>query len=168
MGRWLARLEKNRETARDVAVKTLESPAEKGSEAFEGKPSEDQAKSAASDGAVSKVSRAPPLAQGETSISDPDVLLDLLREHGPMTYGGAALTLAWGASRAWRAEAELRARGAVRLDQLGRMTTAKGEDDMIWSSRAAAPCERQLRARPHATRAHNSELGLRSWQRSGS
>jgi len=55
------------------------------------------------------------------SKADLETLLALLREHGPMTYGAAASTLAWGASRAWRAEAELRAKGSVRLDHLGRM-----------------------------------------------
>lgn len=125
MGRWLARLEKNRETVKRDTLKTLKTPAEKGFEGFEGKASGDRATSASGDRGVSKVLRVPPLAQSETPNCDPDVVLDLIREHGPTTYGGAALTLAWGASRAWRAQAELRAKGAVRLDQLGRMTTAK-------------------------------------------
>lgn len=53
---------------------------------------------------------------------DPDaaVLLDHLRLHGPTTYGAASLALRWGASRAWRAEAVLRARGLVRLGAQGR------------------------------------------------
>jgi len=53
---------------------------------------------------------------------DPDLLLAHVRVHGPTTYGAAATDLGIGASRAWRAEAELVAVGLVRLDHLGRMT----------------------------------------------
>lgn len=53
---------------------------------------------------------------------DPDLraYLDLLREAGPQTYGAAASTLGWGATRAWRAEAKLRAAGLVHMGELGR------------------------------------------------
>jgi hypothetical protein len=37
-----------------------------------------------------------------------------------MTQGAAALALGWGATRAWQAEAQLRAAGTVRLDGWGR------------------------------------------------
>lgn len=39
--------------------------------------------------------------------------LDRLRLHGPATYGAMAHALGWGATRAWRAEAKLRALGLV-------------------------------------------------------
>ena len=53
---------------------------------------------------------------------DPDAaaLLEHIHTHGPTTYGAASLALRWGASRAWRAEAVLRARGLVRLVAQGR------------------------------------------------
>lgn len=60
----------------------------------------------------------PPRADG----LDPDTgaLLDLLRERGPRTYGVAARELGIGATRAWVAEARLRALGCVRHDEQGR------------------------------------------------
>lgn len=45
--------------------------------------------------------------------SDPETFLDLLHRDGPTTYGAAAATLGWGATRAWQAEAKLRAAGLV-------------------------------------------------------
>ena len=47
-------------------------------------------------------------------------LADLLRLRGPTTYGAAASALGWGATRAWQAEARLRAAKMVRFDGLGR------------------------------------------------
>lgn len=46
---------------------------------------------------------------------DPDAgaYRDRLRLHGPATYGAMAAALGWGATRAWRAEAKLRALGLV-------------------------------------------------------
>ena len=60
----------------------------------------------------------PPRADG----LDPDAgaYLDRLRLHGPATYGAMASTLGWGATRAWRAEARLRAARLVEMDKLGR------------------------------------------------
>ena len=52
--------------------------------------------------------------------SDATELLDFLRSHGPHSYGAAASALGWGATRAWQAEARLRAAGMVRHDDLGR------------------------------------------------
>jgi hypothetical protein len=52
--------------------------------------------------------------------NDADALTAALRLHGPMTQGAAALALGWGATRAWQAEARLRAAGAVRMDAWGR------------------------------------------------
>lgn len=54
------------------------------------------------------------------SASDPETYLDHLRLHGPTTYGAAATALGWGATRAWQAEARLRAAGLVRYDALGK------------------------------------------------
>lgn len=54
-----------------------------------------------------------------SDASDAEVLLALLRARGPTSYGAAATLLGWGATRAWRAEAELRAAGRVRLGALG-------------------------------------------------
>jgi hypothetical protein len=50
---------------------------------------------------------------------DPDAatLLEHIHTHGPTTYGAASMRLGWGASRAWRAEAVLRARGVVRYHE---------------------------------------------------
>jgi len=46
--------------------------------------------------------------------------LDFLHRHGPATYGAAASDLGWPATRAWQAEARLRAAGLVRHDDLGK------------------------------------------------
>jgi hypothetical protein len=47
---------------------------------------------------------------------DPDAgaYLDRLRLHGPATYGAMASAMGWGATRAWQAEAKLRAAGFLR------------------------------------------------------
>jgi hypothetical protein len=65
-----------------------------------------------------------PGASGE--ITDPDALLALLRDRGPMTYGAAASALGWGATRTWQAEAALRAEGKVRAGRLGRAEIMEG------------------------------------------
>lgn len=52
--------------------------------------------------------------------SDPEALLDFLHREGPHTYG-AASALGWGATRAWQAEARLRADGLVRHDAQGKV-----------------------------------------------
>lgn len=57
---------------------------------------------------------------------DPDALLALLRDRGPMTYGAAASALGWGATQAWQAEAELRSEGKVQADRLGRIEIMEG------------------------------------------
>ena len=51
---------------------------------------------------------------------DAAALLALLEREGPHTYGAAAVILGIGATRAWRAEAELRRAGRIRLGPLGR------------------------------------------------
>lgn len=51
---------------------------------------------------------------------DAKELLEFLHRAGPHTYDAAASTLDWRATRAWQAEARLRAAGLVRHDGLGR------------------------------------------------
>lgn len=51
---------------------------------------------------------------------DAQTLLTYLHCNGPQSYGAAATTLGWGATRAWAAEARLRATGQVRHDAIGR------------------------------------------------
>jgi hypothetical protein len=63
---------------------------------------------------------APPSKPHAGPQEDADALTAALRFHGPMTQGAAALALGWGATRAWQAEAQLRATGTVRLDGWGR------------------------------------------------
>lgn len=52
-------------------------------------------------------------------------LAHLLR-HGPAIYGAVASTLDWGATRAWQAEARLRAAGLVHYDE-GKATPKSGK-----------------------------------------
>lgn len=59
-------------------------------------------------------------AETPQAEGDPETLLEWLRLHGPSTYGAAATALGWGVTRAWRAEAQLRAEGTVRLDRSGK------------------------------------------------
>ena len=62
---------------------------------------------------------APP-ARADGLDPDAGAYLDRLRLHGPATYGAMASTLGWGATRAWQAEAKLRALGLVRMGAHGR------------------------------------------------
>lgn len=57
-----------------------------------------------------------PLPTARADGLDPDAgaYLDRLRLHGPTTYGAMASAMGWGATRAWRAEAKLRAKGLLR------------------------------------------------------
>ena len=52
--------------------------------------------------------------------SDAGAYLDRLHLYGPATYGAMASAMGWGATRAWRAEAKLRALGLVRMGEFGR------------------------------------------------
>jgi hypothetical protein len=52
--------------------------------------------------------------------TDAGAYLDRLRTFGPATYGAMATAMGWGATRAWRAEAKLRALGLVRTGEFGR------------------------------------------------
>ena len=60
----------------------------------------------------SKSQPAPP-ARADGLEPDAGAYLDRLRPHGPATYGAMASAMGWGATRAWRAEAKLRAAGLV-------------------------------------------------------
>lgn len=60
---------------------------------------------------------APPLADEQP---DPETYLAFLRSNGPATYGAAATSLEWGATRAWQAEAQLRATGRAAIDKSGK------------------------------------------------
>lgn len=66
-----------------------------------------------------KLKSAPP-ARADGLDPDAAALLRHLRREGAKTYGHASLSLGWGASRTWRAEAVLRAQGLVRLGAQGR------------------------------------------------
>lgn len=57
---------------------------------------------------------------------DAGAYLDYLHLHGPSTYGAFATALGWGATRAWQAEAHLRAAGLVRHDSLGKLRANTG------------------------------------------
>jgi hypothetical protein len=65
---------------------------------------------------------APTLIDQRSDGLSPDkgAYLNYLRIHGPATYGAMATAMGWGATRAWRAEAQLRALGLVRLGEFGR------------------------------------------------
>ena len=52
--------------------------------------------------------------------SDAQAYLAHLTHRGPATVGAAAAALGWGATRAWQAEARLRAAGLVKLGPSGR------------------------------------------------
>ena len=56
--------------------------------------------------------------------TDAAVYLGFLKEHGPQSYGAVARALGWGATRAWQAEARLRATGRIRHHDNG-MSEAK-------------------------------------------
>ena len=61
---------------------------------------------------------APVRADGLTP--DAAAYLAHLREQGAQSYGAMARRLGWGATRAWRAEAELRAAGRIRHGENGK------------------------------------------------
>lgn len=61
---------------------------------------------------------------GSDMTRDAATLLAHIEAHGPTTYGAAAAALGWGATRAWQAQAELLAAGAVRHIAFGRTELA--------------------------------------------
>ena len=62
---------------------------------------------------------APP-ARADGLEPDAGAYLDRLQSHGPATYGAMASDMGWGATRAWQAEAKLRALGLVQMGEFGR------------------------------------------------
>ena len=70
-----------------------------------------------------------PRARADGLDADAAAFLAFLRSHGPHTYGAAASTLGWGATRAWRAEAKLRAAGLVTMGPLGQAAPVDGGGD---------------------------------------
>jgi len=67
-----------------------------------------------------------PPARADGLHPDAGALIDFLRREGPHTYGAAAWRLGWGAARAWRAEARLRAAGLVRYGLHGQAHPVHG------------------------------------------
>lgn len=63
-----------------------------------------------------------------TDHPDTWAYLDRLMQHGPATVGAAGSALGWGATRAWLAEARLRAAGLVTMESLGRAHPVAGKD----------------------------------------
>ncbi|MGJ3231733.1 MAG: hypothetical protein ACFE0P_08045 [Oceanicaulis sp.] len=61
----------------------------------------------------------PDAAPADRLDADARAYLDCLRHRGPLTYGAAAMALGWGVTRAWQAEAKLRAAGLVNMGPLG-------------------------------------------------
>ena len=68
---------------------------------------------------------APP-ARADGLDPDAGAYLDRLHLRGPATYGAMASAMGWGATRAWRAEATLRAAGLVHMGELGRAVPTEG------------------------------------------
>lgn len=68
---------------------------------------------------------APP-ARADGLEPDAGAYLDRLHLHGPATYGAMASAMGCGATRAWRAEAKLRALGLVHMGELGRAVPTEG------------------------------------------
>lgn len=62
--------------------------------------------------------------------ADAAQLADRLLRFGPLSYGAAAVVLGWGATRAWRAEAELLNSDLLRYDALGRAAYIPQGDDL--------------------------------------
>jgi hypothetical protein len=70
----------------------------------------------------SEAEGADPAPPARDDALDPDAgaYLDRLHLYGPATYGAMASAMGWGATRAWRAEATLRALGLVLMSDFGR------------------------------------------------
>ena len=61
-----------------------------------------------------------PPARADGLDPDAGAYLNRLNLHGPATYGAMASAMGWGTTRAWRAEAKLRAAGLLVYDEAGR------------------------------------------------
>lgn len=70
-----------------------------------------------------------PTEPTKPSVDDPEAYLAHLQEHGPKPYGAVAAALGWGATRAWQAEARLRASGQITIDSSGRGAPREASDD---------------------------------------
>ena len=68
----------------------------------------------------------PQTARADGLDPDAGAYLDRLRLDGPATYGAMASAMGWGATRAWRAEAKLRALGLVQMGPLGAAQAKEG------------------------------------------
>lgn len=68
-----------------------------------------------------------PVARADGLNPDAGEYLDFLHLHGPTSYGAFATVLGWGATRAWQAEARLRAAGLVRHNSLGKTYPVSGQ-----------------------------------------
>jgi len=86
---------------------------------------------AAALGEAARVSGTTPGALKRAWADHPDAraYLAFLRSTDPNNIGAAASALGWGATRAWQAEARLRAAGLVRLGPLGEAEPSEGRDD---------------------------------------
>lgn len=62
--------------------------------------------------------------------SDPERYLAHVRENGAATYSAVAMTLGWGASRAWLSEARLLADGKILIGGDGRAHQIKARIDI--------------------------------------
>ena len=74
--------------------------------------------------------------------------LDFLHLHGPATYGAAAVALGWGATRAWQAEAQLKAAGLVQHNSLGKaaLTPDKSVSVAVQNQCVNPPVAPEIRA----------------------
>jgi hypothetical protein len=61
-----------------------------------------------------------PALPAKPSHPDLAAYLAFLRSNGPCNYGAAAVALGWGATRAWQAEARLRATGRIAINDCGK------------------------------------------------
>ena len=90
-----------------------------------------QAREVAEAGALAEVAQAAgmaPEALQRLWAAHPDARAYLahLTQHGPATVGAVGSALGWGATRAWQAEARLRAAGLVTMGPLGRAVPVTG------------------------------------------
>ena len=67
-----------------------------------------------------------PAPDPEAPDGDARAYLRHLLDNGPATVGAVGSALGWGATRAWQAEARLRAAGLVAMGPLGRAHPVKG------------------------------------------
>jgi hypothetical protein len=65
-----------------------------------------------------------PAKSAKTLPPDLASYLAFLQSNGPASYGAAATALGWGATRAWQAEARLRAAGLAIIDKSGKAAPA--------------------------------------------